>query len=234
MGAAKFVMRRIAVSPETEVSSVWAIPQGWEAGPKTALILAHGAGNDMHSTFLSRVHESLAQRGILTIKFNFPYKERGGRAPDRTPVLEATWRAVAQAVRADELAPCAVFFGGKSMGGRIASHLAATGEPCAGLVFLGYPLHPARQPDKLRAGHLARITCPMLFMEGTRDPLCDLELLEQSLASVKAPVTLHLIEGGDHSFKLPKAMGRTEAEVWDEIVEELDRWIAAIISNQKH
>ncbi len=219
------ISRKISVGPESEVSAVWAVPDAYRPGRDAGLILAHGAGNDMHSAFISTVHEQLARRGVLTVKFNFPYKERGGKAPDRAPVLEAAWRAVAAAVRADELAPGRLFLGGKSMGGRMATHLAAAGEPCAGLVLLGYPLHPARKPEKLRVEHLPRIRCPMLFIEGTRDPLCDLTLLRGILATLSAPVTLYVIEGGDHSFNLPKRLGRDGRDVFDEIVSVTEEWM---------
>lgn len=216
--------RPIAVTEEAIVSSVWALPRGY--AHERGLILAHGAGNDMDSPLLSHVHEQLAQRGTLSIKFNFPYKEQGRRAPDRATVLEATWRAILRDLREDrELAPRRIFLGGKSMGGRIASQVVAEGEDCAGLVFLGYPLHPARRPNRLRVEHLKLIRVPMLFLQGTRDPLCNMDLLQQTLSCLSAPVTLHRIEGGDHSFEVPKRSGRTEAEVWEEIVDTITRWI---------
>jgi uncharacterized protein len=221
------VERAIGVSDGVQVSSVWAVPDAY--GSERALVLAHGAGNDMHSDFVSYVHTEVAGRGALTVKFNFPYTERRARAPDRPPVLQQTWRAVAAAVRDDpELAPRRLVLGGKSMGGRIASVVAADGEPCAGLVFLGYPLHPAGQPDKLRVDHLPRITVPMLFVQGTRDALCDIGLLERTLATLAAPVTLHRIEEGDHSFAVPRRTGRTPAETYAEIVDVVARWIAAL------
>lgn len=213
--------RKIQVAPGTEVSSVWLVP---EAAPRRALVLAHGAGNDMHAPLLCFVHERLAARGLLSVKFNFPYKERGGKAPDRAPVLEATWRAVLAAVRG-HLPAERIVLAGKSMGGRMASHLAAQGEACAGLIFLGYPLHSARQPQKLRAEQLARIGVPMLFVQGTRDALCDLALFEPILARLTAPVRLHRIEQGDHSFELPKRAGRGQEEVWREIVDVMMAFI---------
>ena len=218
--------RSIEVSDEIRVSSRWAVPEGYAGGSRSALILAHGAGNDMDNPFLSFVHEALARRGLLTVKFNFPYKELGRKAPDPTPRLEATWRAVVNTLRQDpELAPERLFLGGKSMGGRVASHLVAEGLACDGLVFLGYPLHPAGKPERLRAEHLARIKCPMLFVQGTRDPLCDLALLEPVLSSLGDRATLRRIEGGDHSFKLLKRQGRSEQAVWEEIVEVVAAWV---------
>jgi predicted alpha/beta-hydrolase family hydrolase len=166
---------------------------------------------------------------VLSVKFNFPYTERGARAPDRPPVLIETWRAVARAVREDpKLAPRWLVLGGKSMGGRIASMIAAEGEECAGLVLLGYPLHPAGQPAKLRSDHLARIRVPMLFVQGTRDPLGEINLLEKTLAGLEAPVSTFRVEEGDHSFAVPKRLGRSPQEIREQIVGVVERWLAQI------
>jgi predicted alpha/beta-hydrolase family hydrolase len=219
--------RTIEVQSELAVSSEWCVPS--RHSREHALVLAHGAGHDMHGAFLSYVHATLAERGVLTVKFNFPYTERGARAPDRPPVLQATWRAVAAAVREDrELAPRRLLIGGKSMGGRIASMIAAENEPCAGVVLLGYPLHPAGQPGKMRVEHLPRIRVPMLFVQGTRDALCDMKLLERTLRTLTAPVTLHRIEEGDHSFVVPSRLGRTAESVRAEIVDVIERWLAGL------
>lgn len=216
----ELIRRRIEVTGDIAVSSVWAVPAGYRRPASTALVLAHGAGNDMNNPLLSFVHEALAERGVMTVKFNFPYKERGGKAPDRAPLLETTWHAVIAAVRADaQLAPARLFCGGKSMGARIASQRVANGEACAGLVFLGHPLHPPKKPEKLRADHLPHIACPMLFIQGTRDALCDLALLRGVLQRVRTPVTLHVIGGGDHSFNVPKRMGRTVSQIQQQIVD---------------
>lgn len=221
--------RKITVAPETSVSSVWAIPDDYGNSGRDAVILAHGAGNDMNHLFLCYVHESMARRGMLSVKFNFPYKERGRKAPDRAPVLENTWRAVIESVGQDDaLRPRRLFLAGKSLGGRMASHLAAQGEECAGLIYLGYPLHPPNNTDRLRAEHLPQIQCPMLFIEGMRDPLCDLTLLDSVLGRLDAPITLHTIEGGDHSFNVLKRLGRTQEAVWEEVVEVMSDWIKGL------
>ena len=127
------------------------------------MILAHGAGTDMSNPLLVAFHEGLAKCGFLTVRFNFPYKERGGRAPDRKPVLEACFRGVIDQVCAD-YRPAQIVIGGKSLGGRMASHLAAGDLAVDGLVFLGYPLHPSGKPDRLRTAHLSSIVAPMLFL----------------------------------------------------------------------
>jgi predicted alpha/beta-hydrolase family hydrolase len=195
-----------------------------ERAPEHVVVLAHGAGNDMHNPFLVAVHEGLAREGFTTIRFNFPYKERGGRAPDPTPVLETCYRSVLAEVRND-LAPRRLVIGGKSLGGRMASHLAAAGERVDGLLFLGYPLHPAGRREQMRTAHLGRIPAPMLFLAGTRDPLCDLGLLQQTLKTLESDTTLHVIPDGDHSFIVLKRTGRSPQSVREEIVTVSAEWI---------
>lgn len=191
------------------------------------LVLAHGAGTAMDHPFLVAVAERLAQRGVAVVRFNFPYTERGDRAPDRAPVLEACYRAVLAALRADPaLGGGRLVLGGKSMGGRIASHLAAAGEPCDGLVFLGYPLHPAGRPQVRRDAHLPRIAAPMLFLTGTRDALCPLPTLRAVLARLPH-ATLHVVEDGDHGFAVRKRSGRTPDDVLDELAAATVAWLAA-------
>ena len=221
-----FEQRPIAVEGGESVSAVVAWPQTRASDDAPAVILAHGAGNDMQSPFLSAVHEGLAHRGYVAVKFNFPYTEKARRAPDRPAVLEACYRHVLRAVRNDErIGARRIVIGGKSLGGRIASHLAAQGEAIAGLILLGYPLHPPHKMDQLRIAHLGNIRVPMLFFCGTRDALCDLELLRQTLGGLSAPVALHVIEGGDHSFILPKTMRRSPVDVSTEIVDVGARWL---------
>src|SRR5262245_12036930 len=157
----RYVERRFDIGQGQHVSGVIALP---EQRTDTAVVLAPGAGSDMRHPWLVAVADALSQRGFSTVRFNFPYKERRGRIPDPAPVLEACYRAVLAQLREDrELDARRLMIGGKSMGGRMASHLAAAGEPVDGLLFLGYPLHPAGKPDKLRVAHLGRISVPMLF-----------------------------------------------------------------------
>src|SRR5215472_7934858 len=189
--------RRFAVA-EGQVSGIVTLPDAPPAD--TVVVLAPGAGSDLSSPLLVGVGDGLARHGFASVRFNFPYRERGGRAPDRAPVLEASYRAVLEQVRADrELRPRRAVIGGKSMGGRMASHLAAAGAPIDGLLLLGYPLHPAGRPTQLRTAHLVRIAVPMLFVAGTRDALCGLDLLRKTLAGLHG-ATLHVVEDGDHSF----------------------------------
>lgn len=186
----------------------------------TVVVLAHGAGGNMHTPSLKRFAEALAVRGIGAVRFNFAYSEARKRSPDRTAVLEAVYRAVAEhaAARAGRL-----FLGGRSMGGRIGSHLVAQGFPAAGLVFLAYPLHAPGKPDRLRDEHLRGIEAPMLFLQGTRDAFATRELLEKTVASLPA-ATLRWIEGADHSHRVP---GRPDADVLTELVDATVEWIEA-------
>ena len=203
-----------------------AFPEPPSPRSRTAVIVAHGAGNDMHSAFVSAVHEGLAARGFVTVKFNFPYKQRGWRAPDPAPVLLQCFSRVLDMVRSDaQIGARRIVIGGKSLGGRMASHLAANGEAVAGVLLLGYPLHPPGKPTQLRVAHLDKIRVPMLFFAGTRDPLCRLDLLRQTLARLPATVELHVVEGGDHSFNVLKSLKRDPAAVWNEIIEASVAWL---------
>jgi predicted alpha/beta-hydrolase family hydrolase len=218
--------RRLEDGRGGTVSAVIAYPDGFTAGRVPSVILAHGAGNEMTNPLLVAVHEGLARHGYLSVVFNFPYTEQGRRAPDPAPVLEACYRSVIAAVHADKaLQPPQLVIGGKSLGGRIASQLAAQGVASDGVLLLGYPLHPPGKPEKLRVEHLPRITVPMLFFAGTRDSLCTLALLRQTLKQLVVPVTVHVIADGDHSFGVPKRTGRTKEDVYEEIITASSTWI---------
>ena len=218
--------RRIAV-PGGHVSATVALPAGFVAGRSPVVVLGHGAGSDMHNPFLVAMQTALADAGYPAVAFNFPYREAGRKIPDPRPVLERCYHAVLDAVRTDPaLAPPRVVIGGRSMGGRMASYLAAAGAPIHGLLLLGYPLHPAGKPDALRADHLAAIRVPILFVQGTRDALAGLDLLRPVLAPLPR-ATLHLIEGGDHSFKVPRRSGRSDEDVRRDIAGAITAWLRA-------
>jgi predicted alpha/beta-hydrolase family hydrolase len=221
--------RRVTLPGGGAVSAVVALPPAFKRPGRTpAVILAHGAGSDMRHPFISTMHTGLARLGYIAVKFNFPYTEARRRAPDPRPVLERCYRAVLDAVARDRaLAPPWVAIGGKSLGGRMASYLAAGGAPVHALLLLGYPLHPAGRPDALRADHLADVPVPMLFVQGTRDALCELDRLRPVMAKLPH-ATLHTIEGGDHSFRVPRRTGRSDAEVWAEVVAVAARWLRAV------
>lgn len=215
------------------VEAVQAILQLPEAHPSgLAILLGHGAGAPMDSEFMNWASDGLAMQGHAVLRFRYAYMERAAREdrrfpPDRTPKLELVHRAALEWLRKQPFAE-RIVLAGKSMGGRMSSHLAAAGEECAGLFYLGYPLHPAGKPEKLRSEHFPRIAAPSLFLQGTRDALCDLELLDRELQRHAAPWELARIEGGDHSFAVLKRSGRTEEDVREEILNHLGRWLRAL------
>jgi predicted alpha/beta-hydrolase family hydrolase len=190
------------------------------------VVVAPGAGADMRHAFMEHFAEGVATRGLRICRFNFAYQEKGRRSPDRAPILEDTFRAVLDSL-AEEREGKLLIAGGKSMGGRIASQVAAAGYELDGLLYLGYPLHPPGKPERLRDEHLYEIAAPMLFVEGTRDPFCPLETLER--VRKRLPDSqVAVIDGGDHSFKVPKTTGRTTPEAWDEVVERSVSWVGSI------
>jgi predicted alpha/beta-hydrolase family hydrolase len=213
------------------VSGELCLPDAWEPGRAPAVIIAHGAGNDMHTPLLESFSAGLCRAGVACLRFNFPYTENGRRAPDPQPTLVGTWRAVARYVQDfPATAGCALVAAGKSMGGRIASHAAAEGLIApAGLIFLGYPLHPAGKPDRMRDAHLYGLTAPMLFFAGTRDPLCPLERLRGVLARLGPRATLEVIEGGDHSFVPPKSAAMATRMIYDRIAERTLAWMSTVV-----
>jgi predicted alpha/beta-hydrolase family hydrolase len=194
-----------------------------------ALILAHGAGAGQHSTFMASFATAFAELGVDAITFNFLYTEQRRRIPDRRPALEACYGAVIQTVKS-ELGTNALFIGGKSMGGRIATHVAAAGlvEAPPGIVLLGYPLHPPGRPDERRDAHLPDVRCPMLFVQGSRDSFGTPAELEPVLASLSSPATLHVVDGGDHSFKVTRG-GQQQAQVFLDMQRAVVKWMRGII-----
>ena len=199
------------------------------AAPGLTLVLGHGAGAPQTSDFMVTFARAFARRGLTTVTFNFPYMEARRRMPDRAPVLEAAFRAVIDAVRArPDWGRDRLVIGGKSMGGRMASHVAAAGlDRLGGCVFLGYPLHPPGRPEQLRAAHLARVREPMLFVQGTRDAFARWDLLERLIERLGPAATLHRVDDGDHSFRVPKRTGRSAADVETEVFQAVLGWLAA-------
>lgn len=200
------------------------------AGARALYVLAHGAGAGMRHPFLAAVARALADRGIATLRYQFPYMEKKERRPDPPGVAAATVRAAVRT--AAEVAPgLPLLAGGKSFGGRMTSTAAAE-EPLPGvrgLVFFGFPLHPPKRPDDKRAEHLGAVTVPMLFLQGTRDDLADLAVLRPVCARLGNRATLHVVEGADHSFRVLKRSGRTDAEVLEELVRATDEWATTIL-----
>jgi predicted alpha/beta-hydrolase family hydrolase len=178
------------------VGTIWIEPVGAVA----SLLVAHGAGAGMEHPLLAGFCRAIADAEVATMRFNFPYAERGRRSPDTERVLREAWLASFESASAAADRP--VLVGGKSLGGRIASMCVADGMPAAGLVFLGYPLHPPGRPERLRDEHLDRVKAPMLFLQGTADPLARPELVARVVGRLGERATLERIEDGDHSFKV--------------------------------
>lgn len=197
-------------------------------GPDQAVFCcAHGAGGNMGDRGMLATAKALRANGFGVVRFNFLYKERKSGRPDPMPKLKETTAAVVAHVRT-ALNPARLVIGGRSMGGRAASMLAADGFGADGLLLLAYPLHPAGQPEKLRDAHLPVITMPVLCVNGTRDALCTRDLMERALTTVTAPWTMHWEDGADHSFHVLKSSGRTDAEVMDAIGTAAQTWLSGL------
>lgn len=217
----------IELGAEERVSAILAGPEQPAAAPVTGVVLAHGAGNDMHTPVIATVAEWLAGQGFATLRFNFPYREKGKKSPDPQARLEHAWRCAWHTLKHNPHLPVdRMVAAGKSMGGRIASQLLADDElDAVGLILLGYPLHPPGNKDRLRDAHLYRIRVPMLFFAGTRDTLCDLERLDSVLTNLKARHELTIVEGGNHSFALPNSANRSAAKVIEDIAQRCVEWL---------
>jgi len=208
---------------------LYTAPDGPE--PLATLILAHGAGAPQTHPFMVAAATALAQRGLAVVTFNFPYMDARRRLPDRAPVLERTWLDVLAHVASRDGLPRAVFIGGKSMGGRMASHVAVEdrqGDLAVtprGLVFLGYPLHPPGKPQQRRDAHLPGLVGPALFVQGSRDAFGTPDELSSVIAALGERATLHVVEGGDHSFAVPRASGRKTSDVLNGIWDVVATWV---------
>ncbi len=194
-------------------------------------VCAHGAGGHMADRGMLATAQAMREAGLGVVRFNFLYKERKSGRPDAMPLLMETTSAVVDFVRTT-LAPSRCIIGGRSMGGRAASMLAATGYDADGLLLLAYPLHPAGQPEKLRDAHLPDIRMPTLCINGTRDALCTPALMERAVATVTCPFTMHWVEGADHSFHVLKSSGTTDAQVMRDISAVTRRWLSRGMSSE--
>jgi len=196
------------------------------------LILGHGAGAGQTSDFIMSFASGLTARGVEVVTFNFLYREQGRRIPDPNDKLEACYRAVIEAVREQmNSGRDALAIGGKSMGGRIASQVAAAGiGDLAGLVFLGYPLHPPGRPDRLRAKHLSDIKAPMLFVQGSRDAFGTPDELRPIVTPLEPPADAYVVEGGDHSFKVRKGAGVSQEDIYRAIQDHIAAWLHEVVA----
>lgn len=222
---ARTVPLSIAVPGAGAVSALLDLP----AAPSACYVFAHGAGAGMEHAFMAQIAQALAERGVAVLRFQFPFMEQGSKRTDPPAVAQAAVRAaVDEAARHMPGVP--LFAGGKSFGGRMTSQAQAA-QPLAGvrgLVFVGFPLHPAGKPATDRARHLADVTVPMLFLQGTRDALADLPLVERTTAALAGRATLHVVDGADHAFHVLVRSGRNDAQVRDELADTMVAWMAAL------
>jgi predicted alpha/beta-hydrolase family hydrolase len=208
------------------------------AGPKRgadrAVLLAHGAGSDMHAATLEHVADALAAAKIPSLRFNYPYRDAGRKSPDRAAVLDAATReAAAELARVTKLSPEQLVLGGRSMGGRYCSLVVGADEdpvPARGLLLLGYPLHAAGKPDQPRVEHFPRVRVPCLFVSGTRDSLASQDALTAAVEAIKGPVTMHWLESADHGYRPKKSSGRTAEEVAAEAARVSVDWVRSLPS----
>ena len=194
---------------------------------RTVFVCGHGAGGNMQDRAMLAATGEFVRRGLNVVRFNFLYNENKGGRPDPMPVLKDCYSAVVADVR-QRLQPELLIVGGRSMGGRVASMLAADGFDCAGLLLLAYPLHPPGRLNQLRDAHLPAIRVPVLCFNGTRDEMCTPELMEKALQSVQTRWEMHWLDGADHSFRVLKRSGRTDADVLREVGEASEQWISSL------
>ncbi len=212
---------QIEVPGKGQVSAILDLPNY----PKACIIMAHGAGNNMHAELMQHVATRLCRAGYACLRFNFLYREMGRKSPDSEKVLGLTWQAALQFAANDvRLKGLSLIACGKSLGGRIASQEVASGniKPSA-LIFLGYPLHAPGRPDRLKDAHLYDVNIPMLFIEGSRDPFCQLDKLNEILPKLQAE--MKIIEGGDHSYLIPKSDPRNQSDIYDEVAAASISWL---------
>jgi uncharacterized protein len=214
---------RVAVGEDTTTAAFDAAED--ESEHLTLFVCAHGAGGNMNDRGLVQTATALRKRGISTLRFNFLYKEKKSGRPDPMPRLKECIMAVVARAR-EELKPKTLIIGGRSMGGRAASMLAADGFDCDGLLLLAYPLHPPGKPEQLRDAHLAAIKVPVICFNGTRDPFCTPALMNAVVERIATDWEMHWLEGADHSFHVLKSSGTTDVEVMDTIADASAKWVS--------
>ncbi|HEV8316403.1 MAG TPA: alpha/beta fold hydrolase [Vicinamibacterales bacterium] len=193
------------------------------------LVLAHGAGAGQLHPFMVTLARGLAERGIDVVTFDFPYMAQERRVPDKAPVLEASFRETVAEARQRVGPDRRLFIGGKSLGGRMATHLAAEGlADLQGVVLLGYPLHPPGKPEQPRVGHLPRITVPVLILQGERDAFGTPDEVRPAFASLGARATLHVVDGGDHSLRVPRSAGVSQQDVYKGVLDAIADWVQSV------
>lgn len=220
MGASDKVRAvELEVAPGIEVSGSIGVPEWWPSGNRTGLVMAHDLGSDQNQALLIELQQELTSRGLLNIRFNFPFAQSGKKRPDPQPVLERSYRTAVQAlVRDPEEAPAGLILAGFGLGARVASQVIAAGAKADALICLSYPLHPAGKPSQQRTDALFRIICPILFIQGSRDANCRIDRLELLRRRIGAPTQLAVIEDGDHDLAPVKRSSRSVEEIHGEVL----------------
>jgi predicted alpha/beta-hydrolase family hydrolase len=214
----RFEDLRLQVSPDLAVSANLGFPEWWPSGNRVGIVMAHDVGSDMENEFLVWLQRALVDRGVLAMRFNFPFAENGRKRPDADAVLDRAFRAAAAGLVSDpQNAPGQLVFGGMGLGCRVAAQMVAHGAKAEALVCLGYPLHAAGKPSQLRAEPLYRVICPTLFVQGTHDTHCRIDRLQALLRQIGAPTRLAPIEDTDHALQPIKRTARSGEEVRQEV-----------------
>jgi predicted alpha/beta-hydrolase family hydrolase len=226
---AKMEPVQIPVTPEITLSGVLGIPEWWPTGQRVGVVIAHDTNATMDQDLVVTLHRALADRGDLTLRFNFPYAEAGKKRPDGPTLLQRALRAgVAYMMSNPQKGPARLVLVGHGLGGRVAAEVVAQGMKSHALLLLNYPLHPVGKPGQIRAEALFRIICPMLFIQGTKDPTCRLDRLRDVLRRIGAPTSLQVVEDADHNFGVAKRSPRTLEEVHEEVIAWTDRFISRV------
>lgn len=223
---------QIPVTAGVSVSGRIGIPAWWPSGHRTGLVLGHDTGGHMDEEPMASLHHGLVELGYLTLAFNFPFAEQKRKRPDAPSLLERTFRAAAMTLsREPQSAPAHLFLGGIGLGARVAVDTVAHGLTAAGVVCLGYPLHPSGKPNQQRADALFRLICPLLFVQGSRDPYCRTDRLEKLLTRVGAATLLHVVDDVGQGFSLPKRTTRTPEDVRQEVLTRIHGFLQKAVGH---
>ena len=213
---------QLPVTPEITTTGALGIPEWWPSGHRVGVVLAHDTPYNRDQELLVRLQDLLVSRGYLTIRFNFPYAEAGKKRPDAPAILEKTLRAAVSAMLRDpQTAPAHIVVGGSGLGAKVAAETIAHGMKVDALACLGFPLHPSGKPSQQKADYLFRLICPILFVQGTRDPYCRVDRLQLLLRRIGTPTKLAVVEDADHSLNVIKRSFRTQEDVDRQVSEAL-------------
>ncbi len=220
---------RIPVTPDITVGAVLGVPEWWPTGARAAVVLAHDAGSNMESELLVALHRELANRGYLSLRFNFPHAEQKKKRPDPAPLLERTFKQAAALLQLDpSSAPSRLVVGGIGLGAQVAAQAVATGLKVDGLACMSFPLHPVGKPMQTRAEALYRIICPILFMQGTHDSTCRVDRLNAVLRKIGAPTAVRVLEDADHGLEAIRRGSRSTLQVRAEAERLLLEFVARV------